>query len=110
MKVQDTHLSDHYLISCLVGVRGKHDFVGKDVNGKSHSYQFGDYKALECPAFVDFIDEECSQRLHECSDVDVHARTQHSVLLDGLEKIAPCSTRLTQILPSPCRTNMTVRC
>ena len=101
LTVQDTQLSDHYLISCLVGVRGKHnDFVGKEVNVKRRSYQFRDYKALDCPAFVDFIDEECCQRLHECSDVDVYARTLDSVLLDGLDKFAPCSTRLTNTAKS----------
>ena len=70
------------------------------MNGKRPSYQFRDYKALECKAFVDFIDEECWQRLHECSDVDVHARTLDSVLRDGLDKFARCSTRLTSTAKS----------
>ena len=77
----------------------------KDVNGKCPSYQFRDYKALECQAFVDFIDEECCQRLHECSDVDVYARTLDGVLLDGLDKCAPmfhyvneyCQVQVVQI-------------
>ena len=70
------------------------------MNGKRPSYQFRDYKALECKAFVDFIDEECWQRLHECSDVDVHARTLDSVLRDGLNQFGRCSTRLTSTAKS----------
>ena len=38
--------------------------------------------------------------MHECSDVDVYARTLDSVLLDGLDKFAPCSTRLTNTAQS----------
>ena len=96
VNVQDTVISDHYLITGTLGLKGKPSNppdVGKANHTATRYYEFRDYSNLDSPAFSDFVSEECSKRLSPCQTVDDYADSMFSIFQGSMDKFAPPSIR-----------------
>ena len=66
VNVQDTVISDHYLITGTLGLKGKPSNPPGDSKANhtaTRYYEFRDYSNLDSPAFSDYFSEDCSKRL-----------------------------------------------